>query len=225
MDSRNVTTDFKVPPAGETLAAIFSKQKELAEEYVGIEGMPPAPWDVNNAEHQIWIKDFFWRVIEELCEALEIKNNLEGEDKPFMHDPLFLEEIADALHFLIEPMVMMNWSYIDLECNFQQIEGKTLNVDGMLEFYRSMEDMIKSPIEQIIGSVMYQLGLAGNCLKNKKWKQSQVLTDQDKFRKSYILAFLSFLLLCAKLGMTAKGLYLVYMKKAEVNEFRQRTKY
>jgi len=220
VDIRSVE-DFKVPPSSEILQAIFSRQKELAEKYIEIEGMPIPPWDVNNAIHQRWIKDFFWRVTEELCEAIELYDERDDPHK----GPLFYEEISDALHFLIEPLVMLGITADDLLLVFPVVKGERLTLAGTWEFFRHIKIRDEVPFVQMAGAVIYQLGVAANCLKNKSWKQTQVLTDVEKFRYKYFFAFMEFMYMCVRLGMEIDDMYIVYMKKAMINKFRQDTNY
>lgn len=70
-----------------------------------------------------------------------------------------------------------------------------------------------------------ELSEATNCLKNKPWKQSEVLTDKDHFYEELADAFHFFIELCITAGLDAEDLTLLYLKKAEVNSFRQRSNY
>lgn len=66
---------------------------------------------------------------------------------------------------------------------------------------------------------------AMNTLKNKQWKQSELATDRTHFYEELADAFHFFIELCITAGMDAEDLALMYLKKAEVNKFRQRSKY
>jgi hypothetical protein len=70
-----------------------------------------------------------------------------------------------------------------------------------------------------------ELDEAMNCLKNKPWKQSEVLTDKPHFYEEIADALHFFVELCITAGMDAEDLALLYHKKHAVNEFRQETKY
>lgn len=185
--------------------------------------MPPAIWDVDNSEHQTWIKDFFWRTTEELCEAAEYY--YEAQENNVAPGKLFYEEISDALHFLIEPMVMLGYTAEDLENSFPHNGKLQMNIEGIMIFLKGSADKLKIEFPNAMGQVIYELGLAANCLKNKKWKQTQVLTDVTKFKNKLFFAFMEFLVLCCSLNMSHKDLYTIYMEKALVNEFRQETNY
>jgi len=70
-----------------------------------------------------------------------------------------------------------------------------------------------------------ELGEAVDCLKNKPWKQSMVETDVDHFREEVADALHFFIEGCILAGITASDLFSSYMRKSEVNKFRQRSKY
>ncbi|MDE2098833.1 MAG: hypothetical protein KGL39_16390 [Patescibacteria group bacterium] len=73
--------------------------------------------------------------------------------------------------------------------------------------------------------VTEELGEAMNCLKNKPWKQSQMLTDIDHYLEEIADAFHFFVELCILSGIDAEKLYDLYFRKSEVNHFRQRSNY
>lgn len=73
--------------------------------------------------------------------------------------------------------------------------------------------------------VVEELSEATNCLKNKPWKTSPVLTDEDHFYEEVADAFHFFIRFCIEAGLNEEGLYKLYFKKSEVNKFRQRSNY
>jgi hypothetical protein len=72
---------------------------------------------------------------------------------------------------------------------------------------------------------MVASGLTCNCLKNKPWKQSHVLTDERYFREKLIEEFRAFIKLCFIAGLDATALYDMYLRKNQVNKFRQKSNY
>lgn len=74
-----------------------------------------------------------------------------------------------------------------------------------------------------------ELSEATNCLKNKPWKQSQVLTDQQHFLEEladYLhFSIRIFIYLAGDPDKAAEMMYRLYFKKSEVNKFRQETAY
>lgn len=198
------------------LTGIFNRQKELMEKYHPIEKAngflltEDVPVNIHDAKGQARLKDFAWRFMEEIAEGLEswlIEGNHEHTR----------EELADALHFFIElsilagmhpGMFMFNgdlkdtWKWVQ-RSDFPAVEGRT-NLELV---------------------VMY-LGRAMNCLKNKPWKQTQMLTDVGYFQSQLINTFWSFLRLCYAYGIEDEvELYNLYFRKSQVNAFRIRSQY
>lgn len=101
------------------------------------------------------------------------------------------------------------------------IHGKSLVIGGSK--YDWTNYRIYYPVA--IWAVTHHLNIARNFLKNKPWKQSQVMTQEAKYREYLIKAFI---LLCGYfdlLGMEAKDAYYLYFKKNRINLFRQKSKY
>ena len=73
--------------------------------------------------------------------------------------------------------------------------------------------------------IVHYLNLARNCLKNKPWKQSQMLTDSAKFRDYLIKSFILFLGTCYSMNLSSDNLYRNYFKKNKINLFRQKSHY
>ena len=80
-------------------------------------------------------------------------------------------------------------------------------------------------IRELIRRVVEELFEASHTLKNSPWKVSHVLTDEDHFYEELSDAWHFFLELLITVGIDAEDLYRIYYKKAEVNSFRQRSKY
>jgi hypothetical protein len=69
------------------------------------------------------------------------------------------------------------------------------------------------------------LGMLGNTLKMKPWKQTQVLTDESYFNQLLGIAVKEYLNFCQYMGMDLDTLFDYYYRKSEVNLFRIRSKY
>ncbi len=80
-------------------------------------------------------------------------------------------------------------------------------------------------VRSIIYRITEELYEAGNCLRNKAWKSSQVPCDVDHFLEEVSDALHFVLQLYIELGLNADDMVSLYFKKAKVNEFRQETKY
>lgn len=180
------------------LCKIFDRQILLMEKYKDIEGMPAWPLNLDSKMDQVWLKDFLWRLTEELAEAREA-----WLKKDMMHT---YEELIDYLHFATELLILSGLTYMDVMSIDKMYERKG-NFDGtMLE-------------------TIYLFGLAGNHLKNKKWKQSEVLTDKTNYWDALIRAYNKGLQLLSESGLSGRDVLEIYFKKAEVNKFRQGSLY
>lgn len=190
--------------------AIFNKQRELAVKYKDIEGMgtllDETHKNIQTSFGQRWIKDFAWRVTEEIAEALEAKriaaNYLSGEVKE-QAELHYLEEMIDALHFLTELTIIAGYD--------EHIFTETVlpSMDGKDEW-----------------ETIYYLGIMCNTLKNKPWKQTQMLTDKTKFEKYLQTAWGYFIATLFVNGLhDVEDIYNLYFKKNQVNQFRIRSKY
>ena len=70
-----------------------------------------------------------------------------------------------------------------------------------------------------------ELGEAMNCLKNKPWKQTEMVTDEEHFLEELIDGFHFYIELLILCGFTPETLFRTYFAKSEVNKFRQRSQY
>lgn len=96
------------PQEGDKLDNIFATQRNLVKKYHPIETSkgipaPSPPLNLHNCLHQQRLKDLAFRCISELIEATECLKNKPWKLTEVKTDvDHFYEEIADALHFLIE---------------------------------------------------------------------------------------------------------------------------
>ena len=71
----------------------------------------------------------------------------------------------------------------------------------------------------------YHLSVARNYLKNKPWKQTGVMTDEQRYQEEVVIAFLELLGYFRYIGFTAESLLQLRYKKHLVCEFRIRSHY
>jgi hypothetical protein len=209
------------------LELIFDKQRYLHKKYslieikngIGCGILREGQFNIDDARSQALIKDFCWRVVEELAEAHEAY--ILGEKD---HSK---EEVADAFHFLIELCIIVGLRPENLITTPRPGQDMLEHVFeyNMLtsEFHIGFSDPIY--LCPILWSITQNLGLACNCLKNKAWKQTQMETDVKKFKKQIIIAFNDFIIFCLYMEMSENDLFKTYFKKSEVNKFRIRSKY
>lgn len=193
------------------LTAMFEHQHNLAIRYLEIErrnGLLQTdrmPVDLHNRHGQARLKDFAWRICEEIAEASDARTL--HKDIP-IH---CLEELADALHFMLELDLLVGLTVHALapsllgNCRLENLYHEVGKSDASFDEHAWV--------------VVENLGRAMNCLKQKPWKNTHILTDIDKFTVSLIDANYALFSLCFSL-MTAPELYDLYIRKNKVNEFR-----
>jgi len=215
---------------GDALEAIFKRQEELMVKYLAIDdSFKPLlsrldvhtrdtkdikVWPVNLDDYvaQVLLKETAWRVTEELTESTQAFHD--HADTP-QHAK---EELADALHFLVELAILVGIKPDDIA-----------NVDEGNDMLRAVMlqamDIPKGTLSADAYGVVQELGNAMNCLKNKPWKKSQILTDGPRFRAHLIKSFYHIGRYAWTLGMDSDDVLTFYFKKSLVNKFRQRSGY
>ena len=209
----NITHAKKETTNKESLRAIFDRQKELMEKYHDIEfksGLmqtEDCPVNLDDKRGQARIKDFAWRITEEIGEALDAIENESGESA-LLH---FHEELVDGLHFLTEMTILTGY---DLP---EYTTLKDLIEEGSYRDSYTLNDLVSD-------HVMY-LGMMCNCLKNKPWKQSMMKTNKENFYKHLKLVWSNYVAILTSQDLTEEEITDLYLRKSQVNQFRQRSNY
>lgn len=206
---------------GDMLAAIFNRQKELMTKYHHIEASSgllqteDCPVNLDDRRGQARIKDFSWRVMEELGEALDAKS----------HTDHYREELIDGLHFLTELTILAGQDY------------NTIIPEDLPKFHSDhLEDLYETALTRIdvqvhtdlnhwVAQFVEQLAMMCNCLKNKPWKQSMMKTDQEAFYGRLTNVWVCYMAILAMAGMKPTDIADTYLRKSQVNRFRQRSNY
>lgn len=198
------------------LILIFNRQRELMEKYHIIEdmnGFPIVypPGDLHNKYVQHTLKDYAWRITEELTEATQA---LDDHSNDLTH---FDEELADAYHFLVEIMILTGTE--------SRLPPRSTvdRLDWMFEAGILLDDHWH--VGEVVYHVIQQLGNAMNCLKNKPWKTTHMLTDELVFHSYVLRAHQRFIDLLRCYGWSPDKLMNMYFRKARVNQFRQESNY
>ena len=209
----NITHAKKEKTNKESLRAIFDRQKELMEKYHDIEfksGLmqtEDCPVNLDDKRGQARIKDFSWRITEEVGEALDAITN-ESSESALLH---FHEELVDGLHFLTEMTILTGY---DLP---EYTTLKDLIEEGSYRDRYTLNDLVSD-------HVMY-LGMMCNCLKNKPWKQSMMKTNKENFYKHLKLVWSNYIAILTSQDLTEEEITDLYLRKSQVNQFRQRSNY
>lgn len=218
----NITHATTEQIKGDRLQVIFNRQKELMEKYHHIEKRSgllqtdSCPVNLDDKAGQARIKDFAWRLTEELGEALDAKQSNNTEH--------FVEELIDGLHFLTELTILAGKDY-DTVMDFESLPSKgdnlrKLHIEGAEYFYHQ-----GSSFSQTLTSFIREIGMLCNCLKNKPWKQSHMRTDIDLFYHRLRKVWISYFAILFAAGMSHADVADIYLKKSQVNKFRQRSNY
>lgn len=73
--------------------------------------------------------------------------------------------------------------------------------------------------------IQYHLGVGRNYLKNKPWKQSGELSDENRYFQDLYIGFTKLMGYQVCMGITPEPLYNLFFKKNRVNVFRQNSNY
>lgn len=205
---------------GDKLQAIFTRQKSLMDKYHDIElrsGLLQTEdclVNLDDKRGQARIKDFSWRVTEELGEALDAKATKDH----------YQEELIDGLHFLTELTILAGKDYHNI-----LPEGTALYHNDRLEdLVENAKECISrkgNNLDYWVSKFIENLGMMCNCLKNKPWKQSMMKTDQNAFYGRLAEVWVLYITLLVVSGMDADSIAITYLKKSQVNQFRQRSNY
>lgn len=60
------------------------------------------------------------------------------------------------------------------------------------------------------------LNIARNFLKNKPWKQSQMMTNEGAYQEEIVKAFILMMGLFLAMGISPENLYFLYLKRIEL---------
>jgi hypothetical protein len=220
----NITHAEEEKVTGDRLEAIFTRQHELAEKYTpievasGLRHSPDVPVDLDSPKGQAQLKDYAWRVVEEIGEALDAR-----VDANFIHEA---EEVVDALHFLCEFTIIAGCGVDDLHRLMSTHYGAPERTykDRLELMYLCSRQRKTVPVGA--NGVIRELGMTCNTLKCKPWKQSHQLTDKEEFHRRLIRTWVEFLVYAGEVfSGDFDELVNVYLKKSQVNSFRIRSNY
>lgn len=206
----NINNAVEEEIVGDKMDAIFARQRELMDKYHHIEKASgllqtdECPVNLDDKRGQARIKDFSWRVVEELGEALDA-----WEQGYIVH---FKEELVDGLHFLTELTILTG---ID---PFAGVE-----MDKMESLFKGQD--VLALLDKRVTRFIEAIGMMCNCLKNKPWKQSQMLTDREEFARRLKNVWWTYFSILCHVFRDADEVAMTYLKKSQVNKFRQRSNY
>ena len=192
----------------ESFYEMFRLHKALFLEYMKNEKYEWSPerFDINVAEDQFMLKDFLQiRFCEEIT---EVTMDLE-------HDDHVVEELVDALNFLMAAYFIYGIEYEDLTPWKNEDRNPLYRYSSALpQFYTEAYKVIE------------QTGRACNLLKNSRvWKTTQYLVDLYKFEPEFKKIWEVFNVFANSCGVSQKKLFEVWSQKYACNKFRMETSY
>ena len=102
----------EAPKDQDLLKMIFARQTQLMEKYHAIESKnlgyetPEGVLDLHDGKHQQRLKDFAWRITEEIGEAMNTLKNKPWKQTHMITDEVhYREELVDAVHFMVELLI------------------------------------------------------------------------------------------------------------------------
>lgn len=211
-------TESRYLRGNDKLVKIFKKQRSLMEKYEKIEkanGLlqtDKVPVALDSREGQARLKDFAWRITEEMAEAINAYYTESRE--------AFMEEMSDVLHFLTELTILTGLDPVDIIPI--QPTGEIDTLDYLfIHYVVDKVDLTKPLNTELVTEFISNLGLTMNYLKNKPWKQSLKETDLDGFFNSLIWTWEVYIKLASSVGFTSEILYEAYMDKNSINKNRR----
>ena len=175
---------------------IYSRQGELQLMYRPYFKERIANFDINTLEDQELFKKLCWQ---ELAEA---KDAIEWE----LDDEHFDEELIDAFNFTLE---------------LYQLYGMAPSFDWTLPKGAQDSEDFAGDMLTLIGNI----GMTANCLKNREWRQSQYLVDLVVFEDRLKEIWTSFVTMFEHLGLSENRVKELWSLKYQVNLFRIKSKY
>lgn len=205
---------------GDLLQAIFLRQKSLMDKYHHIEARSgllqtkDCPVNLDDRRGQARLKDFSWRVMEELGEALDAK----------AHQDHYQEELIDGLHFLTELTILAGRDYDTIIPKDIPMFHED-HLEDLVETARNELTTHTDDLNYWVSRFVEQLAMMCNCLKNKPWKQSMMKTDREAFHGRLTNVWVCYITILVVSGMDSTSIADTYLRKSQVNQFRQRSNY
>lgn len=149
------------------------------------------------------------------------------------------QEGEDALNFLKyigHKQYVINRYYQNMEPEplfnhvnvLKPIEDKEVEIKDDIRYYQAGSKINIAQIgvlKKVLWDITYHMNIARNFLKNKPWKQSQMMTSEIQYQEELVHGFLNFLGFLQMTVVDAEQIYFLYFKKNHINQFRIKTKY
>lgn len=243
--------DINIPKNQTLLKALISQVvEELMEGYEStsdIQGiMISNGWNLNilSESEEMVLLSYLQNANEEQADALGFflsalsYSNILPEDIYSFGNNEILDEGSTMKVFNLENVMCLGYQLIYNKYNLYEIIGnlaKNRHSVVRLEVYNQVNEYIKGMYytnesiheleKHIIFDIVYTLNMARNTLKNRTWKQTQVMTKELEFQERLVKAFYYYMGYLYMMDFTPQGLYKLFFKKERLNEWRQKSNY
>lgn len=207
MNISEVKVDMKQFEDKDRLDVIFERQDALRQKY----GLPILKLDAPS--DQSLAREMAWNTIEEMGEAIAVVTS-KTRDREHL-----LDETADALSFYIELLLISGMTASDFESH------KDTSGDKLDGWFETDTDTYVTDLRRSHSTFVEKLSLAINNLKNRKWRKTNVHTNDFLYKKDLYYTFINFIRFVKQLGLTSDQLFDAYIRKSEVNNWRLDSNY
>lgn len=97
--------------------------------------------------------------------------------------------------------------------------------DEFLRGGRKLSNKHKDVMKIYLWDITYWLQMARNTLKNKPWKQTQMMTDGNIYQNALKQCTIALFKFLAFVELTPESFYVIYYKKNKINQFRIKSRY
>lgn len=131
---------------------------------------------------------------------------------------------------LLKESLEMSGFLINSEQMFKKFPCKKVINDKdvtniFLQGGRNLSSGIQDEFRKLLWDITYWLQLLRNTLKNKPWKQTEMMTDTNLYELYMSNAYTALFKFLYFAGFTEESIFEIYYKKNKVNQFRIKSKY
>lgn len=189
---------------------IFACQAEMIPHHVEKERKNNARWscstpvDLSTRAGQMQIKDFFWRVTEEVTETIDkFRHSASAED--------IMEELVDVLHFLVEVAIHVGVTPYDLA---------PVNNDQKLQYLFDRRRVAMDSVDHSGYELIHELGQCAAMMKARPWRDKFPPVHKDDLIPHIRSAFMYLLSMFGLLVTNIEEIVEAFTHKYNINKRR-----